>query len=67
MAIRAQTPIIPITILDSDKIQPPGKYGVQPGCIRVLIHDPISTAGAQFEDRKRIVQLTRDAIASALD
>ena len=66
MAIKAQTPVVPITILDSDKIQPPGKYGVKPGCIRVLIHDPISTEGMLFEDRNRLVHLTRDAIASAL-
>jgi 1-acyl-sn-glycerol-3-phosphate acyltransferase len=66
MAIKAKAPIIPITILDSDKIQPPGRYGIRPGCIRVIIHNAIATEGMQFEDRNRLVQLTRDAIASAL-
>ena len=66
MALKAQTPIVPVTILDSASIQPPGKYGIRPGCIRVVFHDPIVTAGMKFEDRDQLVQRTRDAIASAL-
>jgi 1-acyl-sn-glycerol-3-phosphate acyltransferase len=66
MAIKAQIPIIPITILDSAKIQPPRKYEIRPGCIHVIFHDPIATEGMKLEDRNRLVQLTRDAIASTL-
>jgi 1-acyl-sn-glycerol-3-phosphate acyltransferase len=66
MAIKAQIPVIPITILDSAAILPPGKYSIRPGCIRVIIHDPIVTEGMQLEDRNRLVALTRDAIASGL-
>jgi 1-acyl-sn-glycerol-3-phosphate acyltransferase len=66
MAIKAQIPVIPITILDSDKILPPGRYAIRPGCIRVIIHDPIITEGMSLEERNQLVQLTRNAIASAL-
>jgi 1-acyl-sn-glycerol-3-phosphate acyltransferase len=66
MAIKAQAPIIPITIVGSGEIQPPGEYSIHPGCIKIIFHDPIITAGMQIEDRHRLVQLTRDAIASAL-
>jgi 1-acyl-sn-glycerol-3-phosphate acyltransferase len=66
MAIMAQKPIIPITILDSAKIQPPGKYGIHPGTIHIIIHDPIPTEGMTLEDRNRLVQLTRDAIAAGM-
>jgi len=66
MAIRAQVPIIPITIVGSAQIQPPGRYSIHPGSIKITYHDPISTAGMQLEDRHRLVQLTRQAIASAL-
>ncbi len=66
MAIKAQTPIIPITILNSSKIQPPGKYAVRPGCVEVIFHDAIATKGMTMDDRNRLVQLTRDAIASSL-
>ena len=66
MAIKAQIPIIPITILNSREIQPPGQFGIRPGCIRLVIHDPIETKGMILEDRNLLVQRTREAIASAL-
>jgi len=66
MAIKAQAPIIPITIRNSARIQPPGAYGVRPGCIEVIFHDPIETKGMTLDSRNSLVELTRNAIASAL-
>jgi 1-acyl-sn-glycerol-3-phosphate acyltransferase len=66
MAIKAQIPIIPVTILDSDKILPPKKYAIRPGVIRVIFHDQIVTEGMDLEDRNQLVQDTRSAITSAL-
>jgi 1-acyl-sn-glycerol-3-phosphate acyltransferase len=66
MAIKAQVPVMPVTILGSATIQPPGSYAIHPGTIRVIFHDPIPTAGMGIEDRNRLVQLTRDAIESEL-
>ena len=66
MAIKAQIPVFPITILGSNTIQRPGKYGIRPGTIHVIFHDPISTEGMGLEDRNRLIQQTRDAIASRL-
>jgi len=66
MAIKAQIPVFPITILGSNTIQRPGKYGIRPGTIRVIFHDPISTEGMSLADRNRLIQQTRDAIASRL-
>lgn len=66
MAIKAQTPIIPITILDSAKVQAPGEYRIRPGTIQVIIHDVIETKGMILEDRNLLVQRVREAIACAL-
>jgi 1-acyl-sn-glycerol-3-phosphate acyltransferase len=66
MAIKAQASVVPVTILGSNKIQPPGQYRIRPGIIQVIFHDAISTEGMDLEDRNRLVQLTRDAIASKL-
>lgn len=66
MAIKAGTPVIPVTILGSNKIQRPGQYGMQPGIIQVVFHDPISTEGMEQEDRNRLIELTRNAIISRL-
>ncbi len=66
MAIKSETPIIPITILNSAKIQAPGKYGIHPGRIDVIVHDPIETRGMTVNDRDSLVQRTRAIIASPL-
>jgi 1-acyl-sn-glycerol-3-phosphate acyltransferase len=66
MAIQAQAPVVPITIKNSAAIQLPGSYGIRPGRIRVVIHDPIETRGMTFEDRDALVRQTRNVIASAL-
>jgi 1-acyl-sn-glycerol-3-phosphate acyltransferase len=66
MAIQAEVPVVPVTITNSAAIQPPGRYGIRPGRIRVVIHSPIETRGMKFEDRDALIRQTRDAIASAL-
>jgi 1-acyl-sn-glycerol-3-phosphate acyltransferase len=66
MAINAQVPVMPVTIQGSNNIQPPGSYKIRAGTIKVIFHNPISTEGMDFEDRNRLVRLTRDAIASSL-
>jgi 1-acyl-sn-glycerol-3-phosphate acyltransferase len=65
MAIKAQIPVLPVTIRNSSKILPPGKFSFLPGTVEVTFHAPISTAGMTFEDRVRLVQLTREAIESS--
>jgi 1-acyl-sn-glycerol-3-phosphate acyltransferase len=66
MAIRAQVPIIPVTILNSAKIQAPGEYSIRPGTITLIFHNPISTKDMGYQDRERLIELTRNAIASGL-
>ncbi len=64
MAIKAQAPIIPVTLVGTNRIQAPGQYRIRPGTIQIVFHDPVVTEGMDLEDRNRLVQLTRDAIAS---
>lgn len=66
MAIKAQKPVVPITILNSNAIQPPGAYRIHPGRVEVIFHDPIPTLGLTLEDRDRLMLATRQAIASAM-
>lgn len=66
MAIKAQAPVIPVTIRNSATVNPPGRYGMRPGCIEVVFHEAIETRGMTLDDRDRLVQLVRNAIASGL-
>ncbi len=66
MALKAKTPVIPVTILGTDKVQAPGKYPIRRGTVHVIFHDPISTEEMSLEDRNLLIQRTRDAIESRL-
>jgi 1-acyl-sn-glycerol-3-phosphate acyltransferase len=66
MAINSGTPIVPTSIVNSIGIQPPGTYSIRPGKVEVVFHEPIPTEHLSFEDRDRLIQETRTAIASAL-
>jgi len=66
MAIQAQVPIVPVTIVGSTAVQPPGSYAMKPGIIRVFFHDPIPTEGMSLKDRNQLIELTRQAISSKL-
>jgi 1-acyl-sn-glycerol-3-phosphate acyltransferase len=66
MAIKGQTPVMPITILNTSRIQSPGDYGIRPGTVEVIFHDPIPTQDMDLQDRNRLMESTRAAITSAL-
>jgi 1-acyl-sn-glycerol-3-phosphate acyltransferase len=66
IALKAKTPILPISIVNSRKIQPPGTYGIHAGVIEVIFHDPILTDDPGTHDSDELAQRTRAAIASGL-
>ena len=53
IALKARTPIIPISIVNSRKVQPPGAYGITPGVIEVIFHDPIATEEPRTPELRR--------------
>jgi 1-acyl-sn-glycerol-3-phosphate acyltransferase len=66
MALKAQMPVMPVSIINSSIIQPPGAYAIRPGTIEVVFHDPISTQGMHLGDKERLSEMTRAVIASIL-
>ncbi len=66
MALKSQRPVLPITVVHSNRIQPVGAFKLKPGFVDVIIHDPIATSGMTTEDRDHLMSQTRAAIASAL-
>ncbi len=66
MAIKGQTPVLPVTIVNSRLIQKPGEFAVRGGTVDLVIHDPIPTAGMTLQDRDRLMTATRAAVESAL-
>ncbi|MBP1596534.1 MAG: 1-acyl-sn-glycerol-3-phosphate acyltransferase [Acidobacteria bacterium] len=66
MAIQSGIPVLPVSIRNTAAIQPPGSYGIRPGRVEVIFHEPIRTNELRLEDRDRLLQLTREAIARGL-
>lgn len=50
-AIEAGVPVVPVAILGSGSVLPPGAFRGRPGRIRVVMGDPVSTLGLTQEDR----------------
>ena len=66
MAIKAGVPVVPVTIKNTNVLQPPGSYRIRPGTVEVTFHSPIPTSELHAEDRDRLIEAVRTAIAAAL-
>lgn len=67
MALKAQTPIVPISISGSARIMRKGEFVMHPGLIRITAHAPIPTAGRTLDDRGLVMEQVRQALLAGLD
>jgi 1-acyl-sn-glycerol-3-phosphate acyltransferase len=66
LAIEAGLPIVPITILDSRFVMAKGRLTTRPGRVRLIVHDPIETAGLDPSEARQLAQRVRDRVADPL-
>src|SRR5262249_52948042 len=65
LAIRTGLPIAPMSVSGTRKFLPRGCAVIRPGGrVRLVIGQPISTAGIPFEQRDELNRRVRDAVAS---
>jgi 1-acyl-sn-glycerol-3-phosphate acyltransferase len=62
LAIAAQVPILPVYVHNTFEILPKGAWVLRPRPIRILIGDPIATAGLTRGDRDTLRERVRAAI-----
>jgi 1-acyl-sn-glycerol-3-phosphate acyltransferase len=62
LAINAQAPIVPITIIGADAALPPDTMFLYGGAVQLIVHDPIPTEGMDFEQRDTLLQQARNVI-----
>jgi len=67
MAIKAGTLIVPISVSGARKIMPKGHFAIHPGRVRITIQDPISAADYALEERRELINVTRQAILKGLN
>jgi 1-acyl-sn-glycerol-3-phosphate acyltransferase len=66
IAVRAQVPIVPVTIIGSSKLLPKGSLAPHPGRVDVVIGKPIETSGYSERQLQELITLVKDEIASTL-
>jgi len=66
MAAELQMPILPVSIVGTYSISPPGTLELRPGRARLVIHPPIETAGCGLDQVPELMQRARETIASEL-
>lgn len=64
LALETGVPIVPITIIGTEILQPKGKLLTKPGEVTVVFHPPVDPH--VHNDRDDLIATVRDAIASAL-
>jgi len=66
MAIKAGAPIIPVAISGGRTAMVKGSMIIRPVTLTVRIGTPVETAGADAEDRERLIESVRQQIAMLL-
>lgn len=66
IAIKAQTPLVPLALVGTREIMPMGSAVIRPGRVRLRIGDPIATAGLTLKDRGRVTEAARKQVESMM-
>jgi 1-acyl-sn-glycerol-3-phosphate acyltransferase len=64
LAMESGVPVVPMTILNSYELMPPGQDYVLPGTVRLIFHPPLDPR--DFEDKDQLLEAVRNAIAESL-
>jgi 1-acyl-sn-glycerol-3-phosphate acyltransferase len=64
LAEECGVPVVPITIVGSHYVMPKKRFGIRPGTVTVIFHDPIEPRG--FGSRECLMAKVREAIDSGL-
>ncbi len=66
LALRGQVPIVPLTVLNADKIMQKGKWEIYPGTMKLTVHPLVEMNGRTIEHRYEVADEVRSIISSAL-
>jgi 1-acyl-sn-glycerol-3-phosphate acyltransferase len=65
LALRAGLPIVPMTVSGTRKFLPRGCAVIRPGGqVRIVLADPVPTAGVPFESRDELNERVREIVIS---
>ena len=65
IALDAELPIVPLSIVGSRHVMFKGQLMVQPGTVSLIVHDPIPTAGPGRDSARELAASVREVVAAA--
>ena len=63
LAVEAQLPVVPLSIDGTRHVMRKGSLMTSPGHARLVVHEPIDTAGLAVGDARRLAERVRDVVA----
>ena len=66
VALDAQLPVVPVSVSGSSHVMKKGRLMVQPGDVRVVVHEPIATAGLAREHVTELAERVRAIVRSGV-
>jgi len=67
MALEAQVPILPVTVVGGRSILPKKSLRILPGDMKIIMHKPISVEGYTYETREKLVEQVRKVIEKDME
>jgi 1-acyl-sn-glycerol-3-phosphate acyltransferase len=67
MAIKAQVPVVPVALIGTADAMPRGRAWAKPTVVRVVVGEPIPTAGLTFHDRDALSAAFRERLERLLE
>lgn len=65
-AFELNLPILPVTIIGTNKILPSGTFNLLPGKARLIIHEPIDISEYSMDSISQLMEKTREVISEPL-
>jgi 1-acyl-sn-glycerol-3-phosphate acyltransferase len=62
IAIRAQAPLVPITLIGTYELLPIHVYALRPRPLKMVVGEPISTVGLTAKDAEALTERLRSVI-----
>jgi 1-acyl-sn-glycerol-3-phosphate acyltransferase len=63
LAVEAQLPVVPLSIDGTRHVMRKGRLMTSPGHARLVVHEPIDTAGLAVSDARQLAERVRDVVA----
>jgi 1-acyl-sn-glycerol-3-phosphate acyltransferase len=67
LALEAGLPVVPLSVVGSRHVMLKGRLATYPGDVRLVVHEPIATAGLSGSDAKAFGERVRQVLAPAAE